>query len=306
MQYKRTIKFRYYQIKKQEYNIKQEKWNPIETFDFIKWISVIKSRNLLKTDLEFSNCLARIEECNYHRENDLWCLRFMKLRDTNIPSKVKRGADAEPIELDDDEYIGEDLTMLYEKCSGIAMIQINRFSLGIKKIEEFIEHTLNDSKIKIIISPIIDIFDNDIITKGSCRNLEISFANLDTWNPDSKKIALGTLMNPLKRMGGYVGKVSVGLGYVKKDSLDKTVVKQIIEEIEGKDKYVTSVKIKIKDDDDNQIDVIDLFDQIACDYITFALQSRETLKYKTAVMEMISCYKKRRGKLYKLISYVSE
>ena len=46
--------------------------------------------------------------------NHLWKLWFLKLRDTNIPFKVKSNDVAEPISLDDDEYIGEDLLMIYD------------------------------------------------------------------------------------------------------------------------------------------------------------------------------------------------
>lgn len=78
------------------------------------------SENRIKKKIEFGKLLVRIDEIKYDENNDLWALRLMKLRDDNIPSKVKEDEIAEPINLEADEYIGEDMSILYEKEQGLS------------------------------------------------------------------------------------------------------------------------------------------------------------------------------------------
>ena len=72
------------------------------------------NKGIEKKEIEFDNVIARLEELEGDNENKIWKLRFMKLRDTNIPSIVKKEEEAKPIALDDDEYIGEDMLMIYD------------------------------------------------------------------------------------------------------------------------------------------------------------------------------------------------
>lgn len=65
-------------------------------------------------------------------------------------AKVKENEEPTIIELEDDEYIGEDLFIIYDENKGIVMIQQNRMSLGIPRLEEVLQHTHNTYVVKII------------------------------------------------------------------------------------------------------------------------------------------------------------
>lgn len=115
--YTRNIKFQYFQI-----IIESEKQK--FQFCFEDWAVYIDKEELVRKNLELKGLKARIEVYENDKDNNkIWTMRFMKLRDTNIPSKVKENEIAIPVELADDEYIGEDVTFLYDEEYGIAMIQ---------------------------------------------------------------------------------------------------------------------------------------------------------------------------------------
>ena len=134
MAYSRTIKFGYYTV----CVVNEEQGNDPIRFDFESWISKAVNKGIEKKEIEFDNVIARLEELEGDNENKIWKLRFMKLRDTNIPSIVKKEEEAKPIALDDDEYIGEDMLMIYDSENQVAMIQSNRFAMSKGKLEKYI------------------------------------------------------------------------------------------------------------------------------------------------------------------------
>lgn len=305
MNYQRVIKFQYYVIKYSK--CVDGKWDIPKPFDFVKWLIEIKKGGLIQKSIEFNDTLARVDKITYDDKNKLWCIRFMKLRDTNIPSKVKENEEAETIPLEDDEYIGEDLNLIYEKKSGIAMIQSNRFSLGISKLSEFIQNTNADKDIRVVIQPISEIFEKKRIRKQEIKSIEIGFANLiDLNHTISEDYTLSSIIKPMKNWGGIVGRIVVSLGRTKEKSLNRTEIEQIINEIEQNKHLLSVARLKCKDDDNARTEVIDLFDNIAHDFISFTLETRTNLQFEYAINSMIDRFVKSRKRLYKLISIIEE
>lgn len=293
MSYTRVVKFQYFTLWSR---IKvNNRWQDSGKFDFISWISNIKKNNLLMKKIEFGDTTARIEKVTHDDLNDLWTLRLMKLRDTNIPSKVKDNKEAEVIPLEDDEYIGEDITILYDKSTGIAMIQSNRFSLGITKLTEFINYTKVTSTSDIVIKPIRMDIDLKSFKKDSYKNIEIGFANIIRDVPSSKS-PLATIINSYRKFHGVVGKVTIGLGRTKDSTLNIQEVNSLLSDL-GNYEEVISAKLKVKDDDSSRVEIIDLFDNIFNDLITFELEKRTSLAYEQAVVQMIEYYKEKKGKI---------
>ena len=108
--YKRIIRYQYYQIKA------KTKDNTIRIFNFAKWIKSIIDNNLMQTAITFKDAKARIEKCKFSEENGTWGIRILKLRDTNIPSKAKDKEEAKVIELEEGEYLGEDVFLIFHIC----------------------------------------------------------------------------------------------------------------------------------------------------------------------------------------------
>lgn len=302
MEYKRTIQFRYFRVLCEEKG-NDNKWGTLKTYDLVKWIAKIDADHNLKKSIKFGNTLARIECFNHSEEDDFWGIQLIKLRDTNIPTKVKENEASEPVELEDDEYLGEDITLLYEKCSSILMVQMNRFSLGITKLTEFLNYTNDNENIKIYIDPITETDKLSKLKKRNYKSIEISFANLDKWKLSDSHNSLESIMNPIKATGGLVGSVKIGLGHSRKSVLYKNESEEMVGNIwENKD-FIKSAKVKVSDDDENGTEIIDLFEEIYHDYIPFTLQSKKPLEFRDAFAAMRYYYKKRRDVLYQAIKY---
>lgn len=288
MKYKRNIKFQYYTM--QSKVLKDHVWIDNGAFKFVTWLNTFDQKKG-KGSIEFDGMKARVECFDFNDKDEIWAVRFMKLRDTNIPSKVKERESAEAIELAADEYIGEDVTLLYDKKSGIAMIQSNRFALGISRIERFIDCVplVKDEQVKI--RPIGTKVDLKHFKRNRYKSFELKFTDLQKLVPNDGKSALGELIKTFKRFGAVTGKVTISLGKSSLTTLEKKEVENAILELDNDN--VDGAKLKVKDDDDSPVEIIDLFDNIENDIIPFELEARETLDFKKAVIGMTDKFLKR-------------
>ncbi len=287
MAYIRNIKFEYYTVcimkNKQDVSPKR--------FDFESWIKKAVDEGYEKKEVEFDGIVARLEELEGDKENKIWKIRFLKLRDTNIPSIVKKAEEAKPIELSDDEYIGEDLLMLYDSQIQVAMIQCNRFAMGKRKLEKYINKVWDDQESMIVLLHICQKVDMNELRKKNFRQFVLRVANVhaieETHRPLSK------LINSYNELGGKSGTMvfSLGRGRQPKKGLSAEQIPIIFDDIYDNLDIVTDAVLKVRDDDGpDDFDVINLFNAEICDYIGFRLEKRTALAFEYATRIMIEKY----------------
>ncbi|MBO5291909.1 MAG: hypothetical protein J6B10_01845 [Lachnospiraceae bacterium] len=305
--YKRTIRYQYYQIKAKEINKSKAK---DKIFNFAQWIKAIKDNNLMQTAIDFNDAKARIEKCDFNTTSGTWGIRIFKLRNTNIPSKAKDKEDAKVIELEEGEYLGEDIFIVFHPKNGIAMIQQNRLSLGISRIEEFLEETYNrfvveDEKVVVSIEAILDSNGKSKIRRSDYKYLEIGFANINNFVADDDRKSLGTLMTPLKNIYGVNGNVKISLGRSGLDTLNKKEIRELVREIgmPSNKRYVRTAKLKIKEEDDMDVEIVDLFNDVCNEFIEFSIDSTIGLVFTTTISAMNDKLDKRKNELQNLIEY---
>lgn len=307
MGYKRLIRYQYYQILINKVNAGKNSQDTGKIFNFAEWAEQVKKENLITKPVDFNNAKARIEHVAYSKNYNVWCLQLMKLRDTNVPAKAKDFEEAKTIELDENEYIGEDLYMIYDAEKGIAMIQQNRNSLGVSRVEEFLQHTYNlfwgtDHNKKISIEPIIGADGIEKLSKGTLRYIELSMANLNNYIP-AEKTPLSEIISQLKTYHGVAGKIMISIGRCKGETLDRNKVQELAKEVceESNKRLVRGAKIKIKEEDDTDVEIVDLLEDTCHDFLEFDLNKRERLGYGIVISSMCMKYANRKNELYRLV-----
>jgi hypothetical protein len=283
--------------------LKDNLWIENGAFRFVEWLANFDEQHK-KDSIEFDGTRARIDEFVYDETNELWIVRFMKLRDSNIPSKVKESEDSQVFELEDDEYIGEDVTLLYDEETGLTMIQSNRFALGVGKIERFIARTPLVPDEQVEIHPISTKIDTRNFKRRNYRQLELKFANLHQLPLKNKNTALGDILKSFNRFGGVTGTITISLGRSKYNSLRRSEVEAVLQDISD-NLNVEGAKIKVKDDDSSPVEIIDLFDNIDNDILTFELPARASLDFKITADKMTKQFLKRLPDLKEKIGVVS-
>lgn len=299
MAYIRTVKFSYYTVC--EVNDK-EGGAPIR-FDFEKWINKAVESDIEKKEIEVDGLIVRLEEIEGEKENQVWKVRFIKLRDTNIPSIVKKEEGAKPIELEDDEYIGEDLLMLYDPEIQVAMLQCNRFAMSKGKLEKFLNKIWGNSDYRIVLIHINKSINYAQLKKRNFRRLELRLANIhaieDTHRP------LSNIINSYNAVGSRAGTVlfSLGKGRQPKEGLSPLQIPIMLDDIYENMDIVDDAILKVRDDDDNSnVDIVDLFDNCLHEYIDFKLEKRTTLAFDYATEMMVKRYIQRKPEIKDLLS----
>lgn len=127
------MKFTYYKIKLISNENGHEK---VCDYNLTDWLASVSADGHMYRNCELADTKVNFQELYHDMKEEIYVFRAYKLRDYNVPSKIREGESAEPIELDDNEYIGEDMTVLYDWKNSICMIQQNRMSVGISKLAE--------------------------------------------------------------------------------------------------------------------------------------------------------------------------
>ena len=108
------------------------RWDMKEFFEFI----LGHKHSDLNTAVPLGDEIADLEWNTVHfdEKNDLYYCQLSKNRSKDIPSKKKLNHNKVPLELEDDEYIGEFNLLVYDARYDLLIVQSNFFGLTVKQI----------------------------------------------------------------------------------------------------------------------------------------------------------------------------
>lgn len=285
--YRRLIRFHYYRVCLERKQNNGE-WKIIQPYNIADWLGGLYKQGLIQYNVELSDCTANIQEIKLD-DDKYYTIRFYKLRETNIPSKIKEGHDAKPIDLEEDEYIGEDMNMLYDRSLGICMVQSNRMSLSVSRIAEWMTKDC-EKGYRVCFLPIYDVKKLDAFLNKKIRTIDVTFGNI---NEDVVNSSLGEIINGVRKFHGLTGRITISVGRKKSRELDKTSTLDLIEELQNNRDGITSAKVKMKDDDKSRTEIVDLFDDALHDYIPFDIEVKKNLDFDAERIAMLNTYKER-------------
>ena len=274
-------------------------------FDLTKWISKIDKLSLEERTIPYKDEKARLDRMKFNKEYEYWHLEFLKLRETNIPNKAKINSVAEPISLDEDEYIGENVNALYDDEINILALQRNKFSLSVSAIEYYInEIWKKDEGVEIYLRPILPQSAYELIKKkGAYRKIEVRFNDVRHSSfADSAKSPLKNVFNSIKEYRCIGAEVSLSMGHFRNDYLDGATVNETIDDIYANKDVFSRAEIHYKDDIDDTIEILDLFADKWHDFIFILIEKRESIISGYVFSEMAKKYNISKAKLKKAIA----
>lgn len=105
------------------------------------------------------------------------------------------------------------------------------------------------------------------------------------------------IFSGLKEYKAINAEVTVTMGYNKNESLNKETVKETINEIIANEGLISKAEISMRETDDSNVEVIDLFADKMHDFIFVTLDKRESLASEYVASYMIEKYNESKGKL---------
>lgn len=289
----RKVRFEYYRVvfkKNEDSNGDRDR-----LFDLLQWMNKAMKKSLEGRTYDYYAEQARLESGYWDPELEFSFLHFVRLREINIPSKAKTDQEVEPIELENDEYIGEEVSALYDEENHVLMLQRNMHSLGPEGIEEYLNLLWENDEEEIYLRPIAPPNAFDVAKNAyEYRKVNIRFADINK-NEESKikSIFRSPLKNMIKSFDDYEGvnaQVSITMGNVRKESLDRKTITDTLDDIEKNPEYFSKAEVAKKDTEDSRVELIDLFTHKAHDFGNFRMERRETLNHYTIAKEMWTFY----------------
>ena len=288
----RKIRIEYYLVVIAPNNVYSN--NADKLFDLEDVIEIADTLTLEERTFDYYQEKARLDQLKYNDTDKYWYLNFLRLRQTKIPSKAKKDAIAEPIKLSIDEYIGEDVSALYDTQNHIMALQRNRDSLSSTGLESYLNSLYRSGTHEIHLRPISpkDI-DMRISRARIFRKITVRFAAMpDGRFSNNENSSLGNMVKNFKTFGAKTATLVLSLGHLKKGSLDQETIMDTINELKENIGIISDAELSIKNSETDPIDVIDLFSMKSHDFITIKVKELETISFISMMESILIKYNK--------------
>lgn len=205
------------------------------------------------------------------------------------------------MQLDEDEYIGEEVSVLYDQGYNIIMLQRNRNSLSPSGIEKYFSGVLgNGDLIELVPIPVPDELKN-VKQEQIFRKLNISFAptNIDDELINNTNKSIMQIIKESRNLGALRVSITLSLGNSKKEN---TLKQDEIIELGNLENYDGFNKIQIsrRENEDTEIETVDLISGKLNDVITMDISRVNPIKYERLIVQMQNLYNTKDKLLKKL------
>lgn len=255
------------------------------------------------TELDINTILPKED-----KQNDHIFFQVSNNRDTDLPAKKQLGEAREEIDLDDDEYIGEFMSVYYSLNTGTAMIQVNRYSLTPHQLEVFFTQARykkigkNDGRV-ISLLPLIDteslkdMEKSNYYTKIHIKGSDVSMSAI----PDECE-TICKVKNVLKGVKGVNIDLTLSIDSRRKDAspLSDDEVKEIYRYYPDDDTIERpNIEVYYKKDKESKIEVANWLTPKMTTLLHFTIKPRESLGYEIVYQKMRERFEDNRSKINK-------
>lgn len=287
MSYLRKIRVEYYQVIK----TKRDESGNDEIYDLEKLILKADSLSLKDRIYNYYQEEARLDKIKYRPSTECYYLNFVRMRQTKIPVKAKRDSESTAIPLEDDEYIGEDVSVVYDKNYNIIALQKNRDSLGSSGLGYYLSKLLDSDVYEIILRPVPlkDINERMAKVKG-CRKLVIKLATDRSRRkiiPD--KSSFHELLKFTKPFESRNVSITISMGRGK-GFIDAKAIYDTIQDIRETSDFVNGAELSVKYNDSEPVQIIDLFAMKYHNFIWIKMEKRESIDFIELCDEIHNVY----------------
>ena len=226
---------------------------------------------------------ARLSEVSIDYDTEYYHLVFERL-DYQVPNRTTLHGDSEALDLDDDEYIGIDVNLLYDSNNNIFMLQRNRSSLGPNGIELFLKKIISiytfDENLEFNLAIVPDLTARKrAFNQSSYRKIQLKVAGA----------AANGIIEKLygrKNVDVETIEVTFNSATTKKSKINSDYAIGILEEyVENAD--TQKLLIRAREDDEGLVEPIDLIDQKLQTFITFEFGKQRSLNPESVFKHMI-------------------
>ncbi|WP_339286656.1 DUF6731 family protein [Paenibacillus sp. FSL R5-0486] len=253
----------------------------------------------------------------YTEKYKTYGFQLSKLVDTNIPSKKKIGKIKEEIMLEDDEFIGHFVTIIYDDVHKVVMVQSNLYGLSTIQIEQYLtemrlkfldEKGYEDDEILAVrLTPILDHTKlKSALQADYYRKLRIKGSDISLDSALDGDSLISDARRTLFKMQGVNIEITVSLGVAEKTaSLDEAAVREVLSEFQNiPADQRPKIELTMKEDEEAPIEVINLIEPRMTDRISVEIEPRKTIGHEFLHGKMLEKYITRRSDIRRVLGIV--
>lgn len=234
--------------------------------------------------------LQRIEKIE-KEHSTFWKLQFVKQRTAEVPGIIIKGPNEyKPLELEENEYIGEEVSALYHEDTNVLMIQRNRNALGVTGIQTFFNNVLYDLKNVIELKPVPFTSNIKELKKLKLRKIEVNFA--DVLLDSDKNSALINVIRGARKIESLNTKVTFSIG---RGSKDRSLSPEEVESFIGltKDEGFKKIHLEYRIDEDAPLEIVELVNGVLVDESIMEYSKDKRICYDRVIINMEYLFKDR-------------
>lgn len=291
-------------------------WNMTRFLDYL-----MVNRETFETTVDIGGEYSEVEKDSYvyDERRDLYHFQLSKLRETNIPSKKRFGEIKEEILLNQDEFIGEFNSIIYDSRYRSVAVQSNFYGLTVKQTEQVLTElrfryldAIGESDEHPLIVKLVPIIDRSKVER---------VANADYY----KKIRIkgsdvmldanlgdGNLMSEAREMlheaSGVNIDLTISLGRsARTASLDNESIARVIRQfraIEGENK--PQIELTALYNEEAETEVVNLIEPRMTDRIPIEVEPRQTVGHEYLLQQFLEKYDNRRPDIRRVLVQIGE
>ncbi|OYD07755.1 DUF6731 family protein [Paludifilum halophilum] len=241
----------------------------------------------------YKNERARLEDWGYKENKRLYHLQFCKLSDDNPPSLAREDEPTRPMNLEDDEFLGNKVSAIYDRLNSVLILQRNRESITRAGLEWYLTQFAKGNDIVKLRPILLPNIDEKIEDMRSIKKIDIKFADLNKMQATEEPTGLEKHLLSFKELEALNGQLVLSVGKARKSTLAIIKAKNLLRDIFKSKKHITSAKVKFEDDL-SKLDLVDLIEQRLIDSEIYTYNPRDGIDHNDMVDIMIRKYEERR------------
>lgn len=228
----------------------------------------------------------RIKSISPPQENGYYHIIMERLDDTKLQKTTIYGESID-VDLEENEYIGHEVSILYDPFHHTMLIQRNISSLSPSGIERFFDSVLFDYTGEYCNFSLISAIDRNTYDKAQNSNIYRQFAIKVKGNQVDDLIR-GLSSNSID--GAEYIEIIVSTKKSKKSELNQFRTRQLLDDW-ANDSNVEKLSVKVKDDFDSKVESIDLIHQAIKRSLIYEYREAGQLNAQNIFLDMVRIYR---------------
>lgn len=289
----KNVGFEYYRVFARIYNKETNSSGEPILFNIVPLLEKAYSTSIMDRTYKINEEEARLQDIERDALNKkIWKMRFIRIRDSIIPGIASKEGTYDLIELEDDEYIGEEISVLYDETYNIIMLQRNRNSLSPSGVEKYFSSAINDgTQIELRPIPMPETL-REIKPSQSFKRVSINFCptKIDDELLDNSNTPFRKLLKSAREMGAVYASITLSMGNSKQK--EKSLNKEAILELKETKNYEGFSKIQInkKECEDTKVETVDLIAGKLTDIVQLEFSRVNLIEYNRVIEIMKNLY----------------